>query len=561
MLSNYDEVDGDKYIINYDIGRYECKIDNNVIRQLSDDPYTDIYIKFKQKDNIIEYVRKNILKELFINKKTTSFDKIAELFKVLIEKKEITYLTLEWFKFGDKELNAISTIIDKCPLKCLSNTAYIYHCHSTGTIQRFASTLRYSDIISLTYHLSGKDASMVLLALIDNTSITELDIHCCKIDDITVLSSFILQNKIVKKLYLTSTEISYYDAKIFQGALVKNDTLKYLNLDDCFLDRKGESVIASIVATNKSLKELYVEVNNDCYEIMSELSKNTTLKTFTIACGTYSGQMDGVISMIEKNRTLTSLNITGYEITTDQSIRLGQALKDNNMLKYLDLHDNYIYGPVHRYITRGCDSIESLNLTDLLKYEKDIIGVCEELKDNKVIEELYMNHVKISNKGMVAIRDLLNKCNIKTLGLHSCDFESDKVLIDIIKDDTQLEALNISYNNNDKKSIISALKHNTTLTKINLSGYKSWDSIRKTTRDLFKVNKTLASFGDIEFLDTHTIYYLKRNQKLRDNSYQLAPLIENGIDCGMLDVNSIIYKYLSVNESLNREDICNILKK
>jgi Ran GTPase-activating protein (RanGAP) involved in mRNA processing and transport len=100
-----------------------------------------------------------------------------------------------------------------------------------------------------------------LKALVQNTSLTTLDLGCNQIKDVRPLAKALLQNTTLTIINLKKNRVGCRGAKHLARALYKNTTLRYLNLDGCYIQDQGTIALAKALHVNTTLRKLVLFYN------------------------------------------------------------------------------------------------------------------------------------------------------------------------------------------------------------------------------------------------------------------------------------------------------------
>ena len=132
-----------------------------------------------------------------------------------------------------------------------------------------------------------------------------------------------------------------------QEPLQYTQTLEQLSLCGCGLDDEQAEIVAGILATNKSLKEVYISGNEigeiGAVHLAGALESNDTLPSIVLsynAIGTTGGASFG--RMLERNKSLRVLDLTKNLIGPGAGAALAEGLAGNTGLERLVLTGNRV---------------------------------------------------------------------------------------------------------------------------------------------------------------------------------------------------------------------------
>jgi hypothetical protein len=414
---------------------------------------------------------------------------------------DLDFSNLKGFK--DNDCDSLCNILKNCPLEKLKLNGYKYDIFEEKTVKKLADALKESDLQYFACDDLGQYFNIIVKAFVDHKSITTLDLSNNKIVDSKQLCKLIRGNTL-KSLNLSNCQISFDIAKDIKESIIESNPFDVLYLNNSFIDQYGESIIPDIMGSLGKI-EMAISVHNEI--IMETLVKNKSIRTFKMSLIDSKNDIPiGSSIVIKNNKNLRSLDINGYNIIAEQ---FAVSLEES-VLNKLDLSDNMISQNGLKSIVKRCHNIEILNLS------KDCIikDICKKLRKNDSIRELSFNNEYIDKEDMISIKKLINaNGNIKILRI-SGSYLDTSVVVNIIKENKTLRELHLSnmyIDITNMANIIKALEDNITLIRLDLSCFDDWIFIRKRTRDLFKKNKTIFSFGNRDNIDDHTVYYLNKN--------------------------------------------------
>ncbi|KAF0485493.1 RNI-like protein [Gigaspora margarita] len=207
------------------------------------------------------------------------------------------------------------------------------------------------------------------------------------------------------------------------------------------------SLISMFLRTGKNLK--YLSLNEIiCNQIIFEnLYENTTVTSIHLdnICGDFKYKtLDVLVKILQKNSTLTSLNLEFYLLDFEGVKTLLEALYKNTVLNSLNLCKNQISN-------------------------KEVEALAKFLYGNTTLTNLDLANNYIRSEGGIALADALYKNTTLTyLGLA----EGGEALANALCKNTTITSLDLEYNELELeggKALADALCKNITLTSLNLA--------------------------------------------------------------------------------------------
>ncbi|CAG8533896.1 13543_t:CDS:2, partial [Gigaspora rosea] len=261
------------------------------------------------------------------------------------------------------------------------------------TSNKFITELNFSDN-DIVHELSE-----FLMTILLNNNITGISLRSTKISSemVTNLAQELKSNKIkLRYLNLSRNEISNDAMGILVEALEDNKTLKNLDLSDITgAGQVGQEWTRSL-EKNKTLKTLNLSNCNIRNNVVNALEKalrtNNTLSDLDLSCNSCS--MSNLLKALEKNRSLTKLNISNRDFLPEEIEALADALTTNNTLTHLCLSRTM----------EDPDSVKALfkalevntRLIDLDLSKNNIQDI--ELISNTLLNNLSLRRVDLSSK-------------------------------------------------------------------------------------------------------------------------------------------------------------------
>ena len=260
---------------------------------------------------------------------------------------------------------------------------------------------------------------------------------------------------------------------VIERMLNVNRTLKVLNLSCCRLTNEVASHFANGLARNYSVRNVILHLNiigsTGAVSIFTSLEHNASLEELDLSENRQIAERDSeavgcaIERMLNVNRTLKVLNLSGCELDTTVITHIAAGLAHNASLAELNISDNIgaYYWPWSR------NNITSEGCVHLFK------ALC----NNTSLKKLDISHNTMEMEGSVALAEMLS-CDksLTELNLVGCDIPENgltEILTRGLLHNTSLKNLDISYSTlgvEESVALAEMLSCNKSLTKLNLVG-------------------------------------------------------------------------------------------
>ena len=251
-----------------------------------------------------------------------------------------------------------------------------------------------------------------------------------------------------------SFSLSYY---VFQG-LLHNKSLVHLDLSCTGLVDTVDSMkaLSKMLKVNKSLKHLNLSNNNFgvSFLIFQSLQHNTTLVHLNLSetkLKLRGPTLEALSEMLQVNDSLAHIDVSKNKFSGSEVSHVFQSLRHNTTLVHLNLSNDFGFTDAPKALFHGNCINTTLTYLDLSAIQGiDIKIIFQDLQHNTILVHLYLR-----NTGLVATE------------------ETAQALTRMLQVNKTLTHLDLSYNENFSDSgahcVFAGLRHNTTLTYLNLS--------------------------------------------------------------------------------------------
>ena len=317
----------------------------------------------------------------------------------------------------------------------------------------------------------------------------------------------------LKHLDLSYNVISTETAESVADVIYNNTDLEHLNLSNCKLNRKGLYVILKAAKENRSLKYLNLAANviNDkmAFKVAALIMNNQSLNFLSLSNCTISGT--GFLKIAESlaSTNLINLEICSIIMTENITAKLAtiNAFSKDSRLRYISfsqyglheyslqllLHSTEHVNSLRSINVSSCimndtvaqllaaslttnDNLEQLILANCVLQSAGLVSVLDALKKLSTLNHLDLSYIRIENRIMPLLAEVITVSQIEHLNLSFCSSEADcTVVLTAIANSGTLQYLDLSYNeisDDEASCVASAITTNEYLHHINLTENK-----------------------------------------------------------------------------------------
>ncbi|KAM4667341.1 LOW QUALITY PROTEIN: leucine-rich repeat-containing protein 74A [Amazona ochrocephala] len=308
------------------------------------------------------------------------------------------------------------------------------------------------------------------------TTGTRLYLEACKLMKVVPVSYFI-QNMAKSYINLNHYGLGPKGAKAIAIALMSNETVTHLELEDNCMLAEGAICIAEMLRENSTLQELNISNNN--------------LDT---------AGAKAIAGLLLDNMFLHTILLSGNNFGEESALYFPEALMSNFQVKKLDLSHNEFSEKGGQLLGQMLDSNSKLEILDLSWNHlgrKGAVALAKGLRGNGALKILSLSWNGIGNEGANALADVL-KVN--------------DVLV-------HLDISNNQINNEGAKKLCRGLEANKKLRILKMAG--STLTMEGATALVLSIRKNSTSM--MEEINISNVLVNKTFIKLLDLMYQICP--------------------------------------
>lgn len=284
--------------------------------------------------------------------------------------------------------------------------------------------------------LTTNNDAVGLSEFLEKSSMEVLDLKACGLGEIhaSVLASVLKTEKSLREINLHDNKIESEGLKIICEALKESTTLVSLDLgSNEASDPEHVDAIANLIENNKTLKKLklqYCNISDDGMRILADaLKKNHTLTELNLSFN-HCGQkgVEALLRMMSENDTLEILDLSGNAAERESGSLVADLLETNTTLRELKLDNNYL------------DS-------------EGAIPIFNALTRNTTLQHLHLAHNNLNSASAEHIGFMLQE----NIGLSSLDLCGNRLFVP--SDNGIMEAIDL---------VAQGLENNTMVIELNL---------------------------------------------------------------------------------------------
>ncbi|XP_061165130.1 leucine-rich repeat-containing protein 74A-like [Saccostrea echinata] len=211
-----------------------------------------------------------------------------------------------------------------------------------------------------------------------------------------------------KGLVMRSHSIGPLGARALAIALLNNDVITSLDLEDDGIEADGAKAIAEMLEVNSNIVDVNISENcigtNGARAISKLMKTNQFIQSLDIS-GSNLVDSDAylIADILQNNTTLRELILSHNGFCEQGGYILAQAIANNDTVRILDLSWNHLRGKGSLAITASLQKNIGLRKLDLAWNgfaKNDAIVLCKSLKENTTLKELDISHNRLDKEGI-----------------------------------------------------------------------------------------------------------------------------------------------------------------
>eukprot|EP00035_Acanthoeca_spectabilis_P013594 m.253355 g.253355 ORF g.253355 m.253355 type:complete len:2762 (+) comp15929_c1_seq8:148-8433(+) len=334
----------------------------------------------------------------------------------------------------------------------------------------------------------GADFGTLLLRVFQETDENENTITTLNVSNNNLGPSFgkylsgILKSKALTKLDLKNVQLESDGAEGFAEALKENTTLKKVSLARNQLEEVGGIAVANALKENKTLSHIDLSRNNiqgtGGKELISALEVNEGLESIDLSQNYL--RLDGVRSALEKNKTLSVLNLAWNNLGPDGGFAFAEGLRaagaaGNTALKSVNLDGNFL-GPESGI--KLADALFDSTLTTISLQNNEFgpaggTALASAIANSMTLTAVYLGGNSFGPEPGMILAEAIKATKLVTLDLHDNNLGplAGRQFAVSLRENMTVTTIDLQSNNLDHMTgvlLAETLETNTTLKNVNL---------------------------------------------------------------------------------------------
>ena len=345
----------------------------------------------------------------------------------------------------------------------------------------------------------GSSAIVILQALTEHAQLNVLDLRGNNMtgEAALALANFIKNSLSLRQLGLSDNDLSS-SAVVILHALTEHLQLEVLHLCNINMTMQVAECLADVIKNNTGLEQLYLSDNflkTRILVILQALKNHFHLKILDLGCNNMTKLVsEDLANIIKNNLGLQQILLCDNDLRSSAFVIL-QALTEHVELKILDLRRNSMTREIAIYLA-------------------------DTIKNNLGLQQLYLSGNDLGSSAVVILQALIEHVQLQVLDFHGTNMtgQGTKVLADIIKNNSDIQVLDIGDNNLKASAVVilQSLKDKFQLKILNLSKSLT-GGVVKDLAEILKYNSGLEQLylSDNNFKSSAIIIL----QALKDSSH------------------------------------------
>jgi Ran GTPase-activating protein (RanGAP) involved in mRNA processing and transport len=355
-------------------------------------------------------------------------------------------------------------------------------------------------------------------ALRNNNSLRELSVASSDLttDASEILAEALYENSVLQKFNIKENTVCNTGASIFAKILVSSNTgLLHINLSDTGITHSGMIEIFEALAKNSTLQTLLLNSNEThtffnkvLVSAANALEINNSLTSLELGnCNKQSIDINvGLEKLLQVLSTSTSTTLQKLKLSSNNIDDVGaksiaSLLEKNHSLTKLDLRHNMIGEDgaiaIASVLTNTNSTLSALYLGENYIGTDAAIAFVSVLQSNTTLQQLKLNSCKIGQNGADAIANALCvNIGLKKISLKDNKIDKADTFCTLIKTNETLQTINLWQNNltSQLSALENAIQQNFVLTCLNVDhedseSYYNISDMLKRNMDLNRIKR------------------------------------------------------------------------
>jgi len=300
--------------------------------------------------------------------------------------------------------------------------------------------------------------------------------------------------------------------KMIREVKCLNGKLTIRDIYDFRVEDKHLSEILEALKNSNGVREIFLESNltaNGVHELAKFLEDNNEIESVSLwnQDRYHYPQNDTIgcfVPVIQKNKTLKRLVLTGIGAEKADTTQFFEALKVNNQIEHLSLYNNRFEScEMANQIATLISSntvLKTLNLNGHYFKENELKIIADSLASNKTLEEIDVDGFRVGNEGAsIFATELAKDINLKAIRFFDSTITAPGAiaLANSLVTNTHLTTLDLGCDSiglEGTLALAKALETNRKLQVLKIGVYSANDEGVKAFADMLEKNTSLIEF-------------------------------------------------------------------
>nr|XP_011456611.2 leucine-rich repeat-containing protein 74A isoform X3 [Crassostrea gigas]XP_034299847.1 leucine-rich repeat-containing protein 74A isoform X3 [Crassostrea gigas] len=252
--------------------------------------------------------------------------------------------------------------------------AYLDSCSHLGItpVTYLSRQMSNKGIVMRNHSIGPIGARALAIALLNNDTVTNLDLEDDGIEaeGAKAIAEMLEINTNIVDVNLSENCIGSQGLRAISDLMVNNQVIQSLDISGSSLVDSDAHLLAKILQNNTTLRELILSHNGICeqggYILATAIANNDTLRILDLSWNHLRGKGSlSIAASLQKNIGLRKLDIAWNGFSKNDAIVLSKSLKENTTLKELDISHNRLEKEALGFLMQGVKDSDGLEILRL----------------------------------------------------------------------------------------------------------------------------------------------------------------------------------------------------
>nr|XP_022321253.1 leucine-rich repeat-containing protein 74B-like isoform X3 [Crassostrea virginica] len=252
--------------------------------------------------------------------------------------------------------------------------AYLDSCSHLGItpVTYLSKQMSNKGIVMRNHSIGPVGARALAIALLSNDSITSLDLEDDGIEaeGAIAIAEMLEINQNITDVNISENCIGTKGLRAISKLMANNSVIQSLDMSGSNLVDNDAHFLADILKNNSTLKELILSHNGISeqggYILATAIANNDTLRILDLSWNHLRGKGSlAIAASLQKNIGLRKLDVAWNGFAKNDAIVLGKSIKENTTLKELDISHNRLEKEAIGFLMQGVKDSDGLEILRL----------------------------------------------------------------------------------------------------------------------------------------------------------------------------------------------------